>query len=246
MSVPNPCAAGNSDNSASRIAPEPVPRSAMRNGRSRSPSARSSSSASSTTVSVSGRGTSVADESCSGRPQNSFSPRMRATGSPARRRRANSSRRADSSGVSWRCAADDQAGQVEAERMACQQPRVEFGGFDGGGFELRGERAPRGLDGLVGEIVMRRLAQISTSSLRTQGPIRRGLIDEGGVDRHFRNNERRWLWVPAFAGTTARLPLTPPRLGRQAARPGARWSARRSIRPALRPKSPAAICRASG
>ena len=30
MSVPNPCAAGNSDNSASRIAPEPVPRSAMR------------------------------------------------------------------------------------------------------------------------------------------------------------------------------------------------------------------------
>ena len=106
MSVPNPCAAGNSDNSASRIAPEPVPRSAMRNGRSRSPPARNSSSASSTTVSVSGRGTSVADESCSGSPQNSFSPRMRATGSPARRRRANSSRRADSSGVSWRCAAD--------------------------------------------------------------------------------------------------------------------------------------------
>jgi len=27
------------------------------------------------------------------------------------------------------------------------QPRVEFGGFDGGGFEYSGERAPRGLDG---------------------------------------------------------------------------------------------------
>ena len=106
MSVPNPCAAGNSDSSASRIAPEPVPRSAMRNGRSRFPPARNSSSASSTTVSVSGRGTSVADESCSGSPQNSFSPMMRATGSAARRRPANSSRRADSSGVSWRCAAD--------------------------------------------------------------------------------------------------------------------------------------------
>ena len=40
--------------------------------------------------------------------------------------------------------------------------------------------------------------------------------------------------------------FTPPRPGRRAARPGARWSAHRPVRPALRPRSPAAICRASG
>ena len=67
---------------------------------------RSISSASSTTVSVSGRGTSVAGDSASGSPQNSFCPRMRATGSPASRRRARASRRADSSDVSNRFAAE--------------------------------------------------------------------------------------------------------------------------------------------
>ena len=85
--------------------PEPVPRSAMRNLRFNAPSPRSNSSASSTTVSVSGRGTSVAAESFSGSPQNSLWPRMRATGSPARRRRAKSSSRVASSAVSCRCAA---------------------------------------------------------------------------------------------------------------------------------------------
>ena len=52
----------------------------MRNGSlRRSPI---TASANSTIVSVSGRGTSVAADSESGSPQNSFTPRMRATGSP--------------------------------------------------------------------------------------------------------------------------------------------------------------------
>ncbi len=99
MSVPTPNAFGNSDNSASRIAPEPVPRSAMRSGESRLDPARKISSAASTTVSVSGRGTSVAGESRSGKPQNSLRPRIRATGSPAMRRFAKPSRRSASSSV---------------------------------------------------------------------------------------------------------------------------------------------------
>src|SRR5580704_475186 len=77
-----PNAAGSSDNSASRIAPEPVPRSAMRSARSRATTA----SAASTTVSVSGRGTSTSAVTASGRLQNSLPPRMRATGSWASRR----------------------------------------------------------------------------------------------------------------------------------------------------------------
>ena len=113
MSVPNPRASGSSRSNASRIAPEPVPRSAIRHewflGRFLGPFAaglaRSISSASSTTVSVSGRGTNVSAESLSGNPQNSLMPRMRATGSPPRRRRTKSSRRADSSGESSRFAA---------------------------------------------------------------------------------------------------------------------------------------------
>src|SRR5205085_329876 len=81
---------------ASRIAPEPVPRSAIRGGLFAARLARSSSSASSTTVSVSGRGTSVSAESLSGSPQNSLVPRIRATGSPPRRRRTKPSRHVDS------------------------------------------------------------------------------------------------------------------------------------------------------
>jgi transposase len=54
------------------------------------------------------------------------------------------------------------------------------------------------------------------------------------------------LMGPRVRGDDTPMVLTPRRLAQQAARPGARWSARRSIRPALRPKSPAAICRASG
>jgi hypothetical protein len=130
---------GNSDNSANRIAPEPVPISAMRNPRSGSGPGRSISSASSTTVSVSGLGTSVAAESCNGSPQNSLVPRMRATGSPARRRRAKSSSASPDPGDRPR-RRRDQAGQIETQRRADQNPRVEFGrssmapaacGFDG-------------------------------------------------------------------------------------------------------------------
>ena len=83
-----PNAPGNSDNSASRIAPEPVPKSTSRSEPSDFDAGRTVSSAASTTVSVSDRGTSVAGESRSGRPQNSFIPMMRATGSPASRRNA--------------------------------------------------------------------------------------------------------------------------------------------------------------
>ena len=40
-----------------------------------------------------------------------------------------------------------QAGQVEAKRVAVRSRASSSAEFDGGGFELRGERAPRGLDG---------------------------------------------------------------------------------------------------
>src|SRR5258705_9902326 len=39
------------------------------------------------------------------------------------------------------------------------------------------------------------------SSPRTRGPIRRGLAF-GTMANGFCSNKRRWLWVPAFAGTT--------------------------------------------
>src|SRR6476620_4691335 len=46
---------------------------------------------------------------------------------------------------------------------------------------------------------------MTSSPLRKQGPIRRGCsISVVGVDT-FGNNAGRWLWVPAFAGTTERL-----------------------------------------
>ena len=42
----------------------------------------------------------------------------------------------------------DHAGEVEAERVACEYPRVKFGGINRSGFELQGQRASRHLDGL--------------------------------------------------------------------------------------------------
>src|SRR5579872_3122983 len=39
------------------------------------------------------------------------------------------------------------------------------------------------------------------SSRRTPGPIRRGLSDEARKSPTSFDNKRRWLWVPAFAGT---------------------------------------------
>ena len=44
--------------------------------------------------------------------------------------------------------------------------------------------------------------QSSMSSPRTRGPIRRGPAF-GTVANGFCSNRRRWLWVPAFAGTTS-------------------------------------------
>ena len=88
ISVPMPKALGNSLRSASRIAPQPVPRSAMRQERDRGPCLSSAASAASTTVSVSGRGTSVASLTRSRSVQNSLVPVIRATGSSPSRRRA--------------------------------------------------------------------------------------------------------------------------------------------------------------
>ncbi len=49
------------------------------------------------------------------------------------------------------------------------------------------------------------MSTIAMSSLRTQGPIRRDLSSWAvGVDIAC-NDERLWLWVPAFAGTTLKL-----------------------------------------
>ena len=95
-STPRPVACGSSESSASNRQPEPVPRSRIRSGALRS---EICPSAASTTVSVSGRGISTAGETRNGRLQNSFSPRMYAIGSRARRRRTMSSSRRSCSAV---------------------------------------------------------------------------------------------------------------------------------------------------
>jgi len=48
----------------------------------------------------------------------------------------------------------------------------------------------------------RGLAKQPLSSLRTQGPVLRGGNYWVGWSTAFFNNASRWLWVPAFAGTT--------------------------------------------
>ena len=97
-STPTPRAWTNSLSKAHMSAPEPTPRSRIRNGSSR----RSLSSLRdvSTIVSVSGRGSNTCGEIVSVRPQNSRFPTILDSGSPAARRAANSStfRAADPSG----------------------------------------------------------------------------------------------------------------------------------------------------
>ena len=83
--------------SAIRMAPVPVPRSAIRKGAFASATV---SSTASTSVSVSLRGISVAGETARRRPQNSCSPRIRAIGSPASRRAARHSSSLASSSAS--------------------------------------------------------------------------------------------------------------------------------------------------
>src|SRR2546425_8856774 len=51
--------------------------------------------------------------------------------------------------------------------------------------------------------------QVAWSSLRTQGPIRRGLSSMNGVSVTILR--QRWLWVPAFAGTTREIGRSRPR-----------------------------------
>ena len=146
-SVPMPAAFGSSVSSASSSAPEPVPRSAMRSARLRGPPSSIAASAASTTVSVSGRGTSVASLSRSGRPQNSLTPRMRATGSRSSRRAASAASACAASSPRRGRAFDRQRGVVEAERMADQQPRVELGRIQAGLAKRVGQRAARLRDG---------------------------------------------------------------------------------------------------
>ncbi|MEH2610311.1 hypothetical protein V1293_002600 [Bradyrhizobium sp. AZCC 1693] len=50
---------------------------------------------------------------------------------------------------------------------------------------------------------------IAPSSLRTQGPIRRGLSLGVLLADTALNNFSLWLWVPAFAGTTNTVTLPP-------------------------------------
>ena len=82
MSVPTPRAAGRSLSTASRIAPEPVPRSIIWNASPCEKAAR----ATSMMVSVSGRGLSTSGVTFSMIFQNPLRPRMRDTGSRRSRR----------------------------------------------------------------------------------------------------------------------------------------------------------------
>src|SRR5256886_600632 len=207
MSVPNPQASGSSDNSANKIAPEPVPISAMRNRRPRSGAARSICNASSTTVSVSGLGTSVAAESFSGSPQNSLIPRMRAIGSPESRRRAKSSRRIDSSDVSGRLAAA--ITPVRSRSSAAPTSIRASSSAESIRPDLnRAVSMRRAASTVCPAKITRRprdrrgAPTASMSSLRKQDPIRRDLSIRAAQVDAFRNNERLWLRVPAFAGTT--------------------------------------------
>ena len=82
----------------------------------------------------------------------------------------------------------------------------------------------------------------SPSSLRTQGPIRRGLAIRVVYDS-------ATTTACGYGSLRSRdddaEALTPPHPGRRAARPDALSSAHRPVRRALRPRSPAAACRAS-
>ena len=124
----------------------PVPRSAMRSARWRDPPASIAASAASTTVSVSGRGTSVAGVSRSGRPQNSLTPsdaRDRLAAEPARRERRRS--RAPRSALKHASGVGGERRVIEAERMADQDARIEIGRVEAGAAETSSERAPRGV-----------------------------------------------------------------------------------------------------
>ncbi len=174
-----------------------------------------------------------------------------------------------SAAVSGRLAAAINAGEIETERRADQNPRVEFGRFDCAGFAA----APSARAARSRRFVRRRdrsrvtTRNIAPSSPRKQGPITPRHRDVGGGRRYtFATTSACGYGSLRFAGTnrsmiretpSAAVPdfasliratelLTPRRPGRRAARPDARSSARRSIRRALRPRSPAAVCRASG
>ena len=112
--------------------------------------ARSISSASSTTVSVSGRGTSVAGESCNGSPQNSFSPIMRATGSPAIRRCAYCANSAASAEVSRRVACAIMPVRSRSTTAPTKNACIELGFVAAGRLQSRRQRPTRTLNAWSG------------------------------------------------------------------------------------------------
>jgi nucleoside-diphosphate-sugar epimerase len=87
-----------------------------------------------------------------------------------------------------------------------EQPRAGKARAAGTRLEAEGARPDRGdrarlLSG-VGERIVARKVPAMPSSLRTQGPIRRGPSISNCCPTILRNNDALWLWVPAFAGTT--------------------------------------------
>ncbi len=260
-----PARRGSSDNSASRIAPEPVPRSAIRK---RTIRARHRRAASPAPVRRPFRYRAAAPASPA--KAATTAPKIpcgRGCARPVRRRdgaRANCSRRVDSLCREQPVRGCDHAGQVEPEHLAGQAAarRVRPNRW------RRSETVPLRPVARSRRFAQRRnpscgmspdrtgAATNSASSLRTQGPITPGLCFLGDASTAALASagaepQRQGVWVPAFAGTTKGVArpvstLTPRRPGRRAGRPGARSSARRSVRRALRPRSPAAACRASG
>src|SRR6267142_6876391 len=206
-SVPTPYPSGSSDNSASKIVPEPVPISAIRNRRIPSGRARNISNANSTTVSVSGRGTKVAAESCNGSPQNSLRPRMRATGSPWRRRSVNSSRRTASSDVRGRPAAamipvrSRPSTAPTSIRASSSAEPIEFVRNRAVSARRAVSRVCPAKESLTWR-PRRSATTISPSSLRKQGPITTGPRCYRKWQPPSPNLRGHGVWVPAFAGTT--------------------------------------------
>ena len=119
----------------------------MRSARERGPRASMAASAASTTVSVSGRGTSVAASTRSGRLQNSLPPTMRATGSPARRRSASAAIASFLVRIKTARARGRQGCMVEAERVADENAGIEVGRIEPGGAKPRRHGAPCVRDG---------------------------------------------------------------------------------------------------
>ena len=94
-------------------------------------------------VSVSGRGTSVSAVSSKGRPQNSRSPRIRATGSRARRRAVQASSREASSPVRLWAGRMREFACADIEGGKQKHPRIEGGVVEPGRLEFLSDKPQR-------------------------------------------------------------------------------------------------------